>query len=79
MGGFPDPKERLTFAHVDQAVASFTFLPTLVCDDFTRELAQLIALKQVLYLKHEADLLTRLLIREVMRHEIWMLESDTNR
>ena len=79
MCGFPYPKERLTFTDVDQAVTPFTFLPTLVCDDLTRELAQLIALKQVLYLKHEADLLARLLIREVMCHFIRMLESDTNR
>ena len=79
MGGFPNPKERLTFADVNQAVAPFTLLPTLVCNDFARELAQLIALKQVLYLEHEADLLARLLIGEVMRQEVWMLESDTNR
>ena len=79
MGGFSDPKERLTFTHVDQAVAPFTFLPTLVCDDLARELAQLVALKQVLYFEHEVDLFARLLIREVMRHFIWMLESDTNR
>ena len=79
MRGLADPQEWLTLADIDEAVAPFTFLPTLIGDDVAGERAYLITLEQVLDLEHKGDLFGSLLIGEVMRHLSGVLEGDANR
>ena len=78
MGGLADPEEGLTLADINQAVAPLTLLPALASGHYARKLAHCVTLKQVLDLKHQADLLARLTIGEVMSNYVWMLKSDTN-
>ena len=76
---FADPEEGLAFAHINYAVAALAFLPALAGHHLARELADRVALQQVLDLEDEADLLAGTLVCEVVRNGVGELEGHSDR